>query len=90
MKDSNNLYENNNDNINNTKVFIYNDYEINSLTYEKALKIDKRTYFEYYISLLKMKHPLIFTFYTRNDYNSYIIKICLFLFSFSLSITINA
>ena len=37
-----------------------------------------------------MKHPLIFTFYTRNDYNSYIIKICLFLFSFSLSITINA
>ena len=37
-----------------------------------------------------MKHPLIFTFYTSNDFNSPIIKICLFLFSFSLYITVNS
>ena len=67
-----------------------NDYEFNSLNYEKAAIYDKRTFCKYYISLLKMKHLLIFTFYTRNDYNSYIIKICLFLFSFSLYITVNA
>ena len=55
-----------------------------------ALKLDKRTYFQYYFSLLKMKHLLIFTFYTNNDYNSKSIKIILFLFSFSLNLTVNA
>ena len=37
-----------------------------------------------------MKHIVVFTFYTSNDYNSFIIKICLFLFSFSLYLTVNA
>ena len=37
-----------------------------------------------------MKHILIFTFYTNTDYNSKLIKIILFLFSFSLYFTINA
>ena len=68
----------------------YNDYEFNSLSYEKALIIDKRNYFQYYFSLLRSKHLLIFTFYTSNDYNSAIIKICLFFFSFSLYYFINA
>ena len=68
----------------------YNDYEINSLSYEKALIIDKRNYFQYYFSLLRSKHLLIFTFYTSNDYNSTIIKICLFFFSFSLYYFVNA
>ena len=68
----------------------YNDYELNSFSYEKALKLDKRTYCEYYISLLKTKHLLIFTFFNNNDYNSKTIKICLFFFSFALFYTVNA
>ena len=68
----------------------YNDFELNNLSYKKALKKDKRTYFQYYLSLLRMKHILIFSFYTYTDYNSKYIKIILFLFSFSLSFTINA
>ena len=68
----------------------YNDYELNNLPYEKAKKLDKRTYFQYYFSLLKMKHLIVFTFVTKNDYNSKIIKIILFLFFFSLHYTINA
>jgi len=68
----------------------YNDYELNSLNYKKALKIDKRTYLQYYFSLLKTKHLIIFTFYTSTDYNSRIVKISLFIFSFSLYIDINA
>ena len=63
------------------------DNEINSFNFEKALKYDNRTYYEYYISLLKTKHLLIFT---RNDYNSPIIKICLFFFSFSLLFVVNS
>jgi hypothetical protein len=62
---------------------------LNSLNYEEALILDKRTYFQYYISLLKRKQVLIFTFYTNNDYNLRIIKICLFIFSFSLDYTVN-
>jgi len=67
-----------------------NDYEMNNLSYKKALKLDKRTFFQYYLSLLKTNHLLIFTFFTNTDYNSKIIKIILFLFSFALYITINA
>ena len=68
----------------------YNDNEINYLLYEDALKLEKRTYIQYYFSLIKTKHLIVFTFYTSNDYNSKAIKIILFLFSFSLYLTINA
>ena len=68
----------------------YNDSELNSLNYKRALEIDKRTYFQYYFSLLKVKHLIIFTFYTYTDYNSKIIKIWLFFFSFALYYAINA
>jgi len=68
----------------------YNDYELNNLEYQKALEIDKRKYLQYYISLIKRKQIIIFTFYTYDDYNSKVIKISLFLFSFSIYFTINA
>ena len=76
-------------NIQKNNITFINDYEINNLKYEDALLYDKRNYFQYYFSLLKMKHILIFTFYTKNDYNSREIKIILFLFTFSLNYTIN-
>ena len=91
----NNISNNNNNKneqnilINNSKIINYNDYELNNLSYKEALKIDKRSYLQYYFSLLKIKHILIFTFYTSSDYNSKIIKIILFLFSFALYFTMN-
>ena len=69
---------------------IYNDFEYNTLSYDEALKKDKRTYLQYYLSLLKMKYLLIFTFFTNDDYNSKSIKIALLLFNFALYLTINA
>ena len=87
----NNLNLNTDNNIiNNNQQNKLNDYELNTLDYQPALKIDKRTYIEYYFSLLREKHALIFTFYTNNDYNSKIIKFILFLFSFSLYLNVNA
>jgi len=76
--------------IEDSKILEYNDYELNNLEYQKALEIDKRKYLQYYISLIKRKQIIIFTFYTYDDYNSKIIKISLFLFSFSIYFTINA
>ena len=66
-----------------------NDQEINNLEYNKALKYDKRTYFQYYWSLIKKKQLILFTFIPNNDYNLSYIKIALFIVSFSLYFTIN-
>ena len=66
-----------------------NDQELNTLKYEIAIEKDKRTYFQYYLSLLKKKHLILFTFFPIEDYNLLTIKITLFLISFSLSFTIN-
>ena len=95
-KNIDNNSNNNNDIIihnktnNSNKTDNLNDKELNSLSYEEALNIDKRTYFEYYFSLLRTKHLLIFTFYPNKDYNSLMIKINLFLLSFALYIVINS
>ena len=66
-----------------------NDYELNSLGYEMALIYDKRTFTQYYFSLLKKKNLILFTFTPMNDYNLITLKISLFLLSFSLYFTIN-
>ena len=68
---------------------IMNDYEINKLNYSDALKYDKRIFFQYYWSLLKAGHIGIFAFVPNNDYNSRVIKVCLFFFSFALLYTVN-
>ena len=73
------------------KVLERNDLEINSLPYDEALINDKRTFIQYYLSLLRANHLLIFAFYKNDeDYNSRIIKIFLFFFFFSVHLTVNA
>ena len=68
----------------------YIDEEINGLPYNLAIQYDKRTYFQYYISLLKTQHNLICALFNNNDYNSSIIKIDLFFVGFTIEYTINA
>ena len=76
--------------IDNNFKYNYNDYELNNLDYNDALQFDKRTYFQYYISLIKQTQLLVFTFYTSTDYNSKILKISLFFFFLALYLTVNA
>ena len=45
------------------------DEEINEFSYDLAIKYDKRNYFQYYASLIKTQHNLIYTFFNTNDYN---------------------
>ena len=68
----------------------YIDEEINGLSYNLALQYDKRSYFEYYISLLRTKHSLIFALCNSIDYNSDIVKFDLFLVGFTIEYTVNA
>ena len=73
----------------NMNILKYNNLELNICNYEEALKFDKRSYTEYYISLLLTNHLLLFPF-LKNDYNSFIIKLDFFFFSFVLHYTVNA
>ena len=68
---------------------INNDYELNELNYNHALIHDKRSFCKYYISLIKEKNILIFSFCPIKDYNSIIIKTCIFSLSFSIYYSIN-
>ena len=62
------------------KIDYDNDYELNSLSYKNAIKYDKRTCCNYYISLIKYKQIIAFTFCSFNDYNSGIIKKMIFFY----------
>ena len=72
------------------EIMAYNEEELNQLPYKFALQYDNRTYCQYYASLIKTKHNLIFSFFYSNDYNSRIIKIDLFYIDFVINFAINA
>ena len=63
--------------------------EINSLSYSEAIISDKRTLCEYYYSFLMTKELILFTFSSKNDFNSKSIKICFLLNIFALFLFIN-
>jgi hypothetical protein len=68
----------------------YDEEELNDMDYEHAIKYDKRSYLKYYFSRLKYCHLLIFTFYTKDDNNNFILKVSLLLNGISLLLTINS
>ena len=68
---------------------IKTDNELNSLSYDEALLYDKRNFCEYYISLIRCHQLLFFTFSTKNDYNSRIIKISFLFFMIATVLIIN-
>ena len=67
----------------------YYDCELNLFSYKEALAFDRRTFIQYYISLIKAKHPIYFSFIPIKDYNTIIVKISLFLLSFIIYFIIN-
>ena len=67
-----------------------NDIEMNSLDYEIAKEKDNRSYCQYYLSLLRTRHILIFSFFQFRDYNSQMIKIYIFFFTFAINYLVSA
>ena len=82
LNKNNNIKKNSNNHILNTQ-------ELNSLNYKQAIKLDKRSYFQYYFSLLLKKHLILFSFIPTKDFNIVSLKICLFLIIFSLYFAVN-
>ena len=68
----------------------FHEEELNKMEYDYAVKIDKRHFTKYYFSLLRQKQLVLFTFFNSNDYNIYLVKISLFICSFSIYFMINA
>ena len=73
----------------NKLVFKLTGGEINNLEYEEAIIKDKRTFLEYYFSLLKVNHPVLFIF-NNEDYNSPVIKLSILFFTIGSNITVNS
>ena len=93
QRKSQNIFQNiinNNKNSNDKKLKPETDYEYNWLSYQDALKYDKRSNCEYYGSLIRSKQLFIFTFCSFNDYNSGVIKKFMLFLSFALHYTVNA
>ena len=87
MKNSNILSKN--INIKKSKVMELNYNEINHLTFNEAITKDKRTYCQYYLSLLKSNHFIHYICYNR-DYNSIAIKVSILILNLASSIAINS
>jgi hypothetical protein len=64
-------------------------YELNDLEYESALKFDKRNLINIYWALIKREQLIIFTFFTRNDHNIVSIKIIRLIFLLCTDMTMN-
>ena len=65
------------------------DFELNDLSYEEAVNLDKRNLVRIYWSLLKREHRIIFTFFIWNDYNLSTVKISRFIFLLATDIAMN-
>ena len=72
------------------KDFEMTDEDANYLDYEKAKIFDKRGYKSYWWSLVKLKQPFIFTFYTFTDHNLRLVKIALLILFISFYFAFTA
>ena len=66
------------------------DKVLNKLPYEQAIKKDKRTFTNYYLSEIRNSQSFIFTFISSSDGNNRFIKIVLFIFNIAMYFCWNA
>ena len=80
-------------NVNTSKKMVfshYNNLEINLLDFSEAKAKDKRSFCQFYLSLLRTQHILFFSFFQFQDYNSQAIKIYLFFLTFAINYLVSA
>ena len=67
----------------------YSEFELDDLEYLEAIKYDKRTFFEFFLCLVKREHIIVVTFIFCSDLNLLTVKLSLFVFSISLDFATN-
>ena len=68
----------------------YTDEELNDMEFDQAFIYDDRNFFQMYWSLVKYDQLIIFTFFTKYDFNLRLLKIELFIVSISLFFAMSA
>ena len=64
-------------------------FELNNLDYDLAMKLDKRSFINIYWSILRREHLILFTFFVRNDYNLVYVKFSRFIFLVCTDMALN-
>ena len=64
-------------------------FELNELDFQEAIKFDNRTFIQIYWGILKREHPILFTFFAFVDYNLIYIKLARFIFLVSTDMVMN-
>ena len=67
----------------------FDDFELNDLPYEEAVKYDKRSWIKIYWAILKREHIIIFTFFICHDYNMFVVKMSRFIFLLATDMAMN-
>ena len=67
----------------------YDNFELNNMNYQDACNIDKRSCLKTYWSVIMREHCVIFTFFSRNDYNLFYVKIERLLILICTQMTLN-
>ena len=67
----------------------FDDFELNEMEYEEALKHDHRSCWCMYYSLIKREHRIIFTFFVYHDYNLVPVKYSRFIFLLATDMCMN-
>ena len=74
---------------NNKEMKNLDEYQMCELDYINALRYDKRTFWQTYITFIKREHSIIFTFFVCYDLNLVYIKISRFLFLLTSDMAMN-
>ena len=67
----------------------FKDFELNDLSYEKAVDRDKRSFWVFYWKLIRREHLIVSTFFAWEDNNILSIKLSKFIFSLVLDMALN-
>ena len=90
FKSSHDLADIHNDSTSIAQIPKYDKYEINYIKHEEAVKYDKRTKMSMFLSILVLKHPLIYAFFINDKYTIKSISISMFIISEQMGLAFNA
>ena len=68
---------------------LLDNFELNNLEFDIAIKLDKRSYIKTYWSILRREHLIVFTFFARNDHNILYVKLARFIFLICTDMALN-
>ena len=70
-------------------LYEYSNDELNEMSFDKAIKNDKRSFCSYYCNMLLISHIILNVFCRQSDYNLFVVKLGLLFMTFPINLTFN-